>query len=77
MWNESFLRGEKNCKALNKVTEILPNATTGIRIHALLSPNTRYNTAPKATIVDKMETNRVMRPVINLLGKVYRKSSSA
>ena len=48
-----------------------------MRIPVWFSPNTRYSAELKAVIIDVMEMNRVRRPIINLFGKAYRKSSSA
>ena len=50
---------------------------TGMETHLSLSLSTIDRVAPKAIIIVAIAKKREARPIINLLGSVLRKSSSA
>jgi phosphoribosylformylglycinamidine (FGAM) synthase PurS component len=65
-----------NCSNMKKVTGIVASSTIGIIIFNLPS-NIIIRAAQKVTVMVAIEKKSVERPIINLLGKDLRKSSSA
>lgn len=65
------------CKDINNVTGRQANKARGTMIKDFPRPKTMYIVAPKAIIIDAMERNKLIRPIINLFGRVKRKSASA
>nr|GMD92761.1 ankyrin repeat-containing protein NPR4-like isoform X3 [Ipomoea batatas] len=70
----------RNWKSTNKVTGTAGTTLSTIntiRKALYLSANTRNTAVEKDTIKDSMESMRVMRPKINLVGRAFRKAVSA
>lgn len=65
-----------NCRFTKESIGSYAKTAIGIRIHLFLWPNTRYNVAPKATIIAVVEMNRVDKPIHKLRGNSPRRPFS-
>ena len=65
-----------NCINTIRVTGILAKKITGSKIHDCPRSISK-SAAEKAVIMARIENKRVEKPIINFLGKDFRKASSA